>query len=132
MQITPLSECQIQYRLIGLASLEPAFHHPEHWHILYCCGWFPMDFFSLFQVIASKTTLLEGRFGSVISSSDFPVRHYTGKGQHPRTPYICAEEFGLEQREMMCSSSSGDQPAEMDMDWESKQKRIAFFDTTIA
>lgn len=87
MQITPLSECQIQYCLIGLSSLEPAFHHPEHWHILYCCGCFPVDFLPLFQVIASKTILLMGRFGFVISSNDFPVRHYT-EGQWPRTPFL--------------------------------------------
>lgn len=88
MQITPLSECQIQYCLIGLPSLEPAFHHSEHWYILYFCGCFPVDFFSLFQVIASNTILLKGRFGFVISSSDFPVRHYTGKGQRPRTLHL--------------------------------------------
>lgn len=92
-----------------------------------------MDFFFLlFQVIASKTLLLKGRLVFVIFSNDFPVRHCTGEGHDQGHLISDAEEFGLEQREMMCSSSSGDQTAEMDKDWESKQKRIVFFDTTIA
>lgn len=45
-------------------------------------------FFLLFQVIASKTLLLKGRLVFVIFSNDFPVRHCTGEGQWPRTPYL--------------------------------------------
>lgn len=72
--------------------------------MLFCCGFFPVEFFFLcsrlshpeycIQIIASRNTLFKDRFGSVISSNGFPVKHYTGKSQQPTTPYLWCRGIG--------------------------------------